>query len=1047
MEDRLKNLITELLFGRKVQVDGEEGLYTYANTANAHSIEDDWRDFDKYGKDSFIAGICFSIMLLHILLMSVLYLYSVFSLTPRLLPSNPFYIILWTAGPAAVWTWSTSLKFWQFYNRKMFTLYESFAAVMVMVLMQLLRFLFRPVLSLCFLIPVTGEVTENMLVGLARGTLLLTSAVPTLFLSVMFGKHFLDKYTKQEIEHFVVTRDMDLRKNKQFKYDLKVIKEMDTGEVFTITEDSRFLHTFADGTTGTAKTSSVLTVAVADDLDQKAFNTDYQKKETVKRLNSGEFEIAEPFDDSTFSIEKIRPRFTPDPREMAKRQEAYDFLRFEVPSAGITVVAPNASWSDEVYSLAVSRGFKVNRIDPMPDAHGNPKEGFKGFNPLFVSPRLRGEEREVDITNKANIFADVLAGIFERGGGGDVYFKNLNSTWTIATCMLVMLAYDPDEDPRRNVNQPNPSDIQKILNNPDLARTYLERFAYRFGRTQSLYDENGVHLGDFGGYSFAGHDEEFKHYSDMILTNGGAQALQGINCGIYQYVWDTFFRDILGARREDLYDQANGLRMQVNKLLGHRYIRSVFCVPDSLAVDLDEILSEGQITCVNYALELGKSVSMAFGQSWILCYGKAVTRRPGNEKTRLLHFNYIDEFSSIVHPDIDEFFTLHRQYRCANLVALQTLDQMSKSRDTEYMRGILLGNCATQIVYGRLSTTEMEIYEKMAGKAPGSLEQDTVSETALSSENPSYSWSRRTTMQQENRMEGSQLRYRDFQTVTVFTVKKNTPVPPFVGKVDFLPGARRKGKPRVKVYWDRFIPEPAVREKKETVLHKYGIGNFDENDGVLVRSGEINDKAPAVTRPSRRRFSAGGAGRQERARPVIAECRDESSRIYVSVKEMQEDVPAREASSKVVPQPPEDAPQAAGNAPRTDFPDSVGKISAGTSGPPEKASRAPDSGRAAGSPQEAPEPLGDLFNMEYRPPARQPEAPVRPLPPGTAVKKTAAIPAAVKEEAEEGSREEKTEAKADAKAEAKTEEKTTVVQLPLYSNGFLGGTTNRKGGY
>ena len=69
MEDRLKNLITELLFGRKVQMDGEEGLYTYANTANAHSIEDDWRDFAKYGKDSFIAGICFSVMLLHILLM------------------------------------------------------------------------------------------------------------------------------------------------------------------------------------------------------------------------------------------------------------------------------------------------------------------------------------------------------------------------------------------------------------------------------------------------------------------------------------------------------------------------------------------------------------------------------------------------------------------------------------------------------------------------------------------------------------------------------------------------------------------------------------------------------------------------------------------------------------------------------------------------------------------------------------------------------------------------------------------------------------------
>ena len=1025
MSEIVKKIAAELLFGRHAEYEKEDGLFAYAETGNARSVEDSWRDFMKYGKDSFIAGISFAVMLLHILLMAILFIVSIVSLSPRHLPSNPVYILLWTAGPAALWTWSTSLKFWQFYNRKMLTLYESFAAVMVMVLLQLLRFLFKPVLFLCFLIPVTREVTANMLVGLARGVLVFTSIVPTVFLTVMAGKHFSDKYTKQEIEHFVVTRDMDLRENKGFKYDLKVIKEMDTGDVFTITEDSRFLHTFADGTTGTAKTSSVLTVAVADDLDQKAFNTDYQKKETAKRLKSGEFEIVEPFDDQTFSIDKVRPTYTPDRREMAERQEAYDFLRFQAPSAGITVVAPNASWSDEVYSLAVSRGFRVNRIDPMPDVDGKPKEGFKGFNPLFVSPRLRGQEREVDITNKANIFADVLAGIFERGGGGDVYFKNLNSTWTIATCMLVMLAYDPDEDPKRNVSQPNPADIQNILNNPDNAREYLLRFAYRYGRSQTLYNQNGEELGTFGGYSFAGHDDEFEHYSRLISTNGGAQALQGINCGIYQYVWDTFFRDILGARREDLYDQANGLRMQVNKLLGHRYIRSVFCVPDRLAVDLDEILAEGQITCVNYALELGKSVSMAIGQSWILCYGKAVTRRPGNEKTRLLHFNYIDEFSSIVHPDIDEFFTLHRQYRCANLVALQTLDQMSKSRDTEYMRGILLGNCATQIVYGRLSTTEMEIYEKMAGKAPGSLEQDTVSETSITSENPSYSWSRRTTMQQENRMEGSQLRYRDFQTVTVFTVRKNTPVPPFVGKVDFLPAARRKGAPRVKVYWGAFMPEEARKREEEKAISRHGFGRFDDSGSVSVHIAPLQDPDAPGRLPPRRRFSAGRARSPQAAVPPAP--KQDGSGTYVSIGCLDKELPEGSSSFPFGPEREEAPAQGAQEALRSASPEALESSCGNDAERPEEPSGAPEESvpaKTAAAPAE--EEQEDLFCLEYAPPDRYmaAEADARPVP---AQSRAQGMPLPSQEE----------------RSIKGYETGKTAVQLNMEFGGFLGGSSSK----
>ncbi len=38
--------------------------------------------------------------------------------------------------------------------------------------------------------------------------------------------------------------------------------------------------------TGAAKTSTVLTISIANDLDQKAFNEDYCKKELEERMDT-----------------------------------------------------------------------------------------------------------------------------------------------------------------------------------------------------------------------------------------------------------------------------------------------------------------------------------------------------------------------------------------------------------------------------------------------------------------------------------------------------------------------------------------------------------------------------------------------------------------------------------------------------------------------------------------------------------------------------------------------------------------------------------------
>ena len=57
MRENIKRMAGELLFGRQSEYEKEDGLFTYVETGNARSVEDSWRDFAKYGKDSFIAGV------------------------------------------------------------------------------------------------------------------------------------------------------------------------------------------------------------------------------------------------------------------------------------------------------------------------------------------------------------------------------------------------------------------------------------------------------------------------------------------------------------------------------------------------------------------------------------------------------------------------------------------------------------------------------------------------------------------------------------------------------------------------------------------------------------------------------------------------------------------------------------------------------------------------------------------------------------------------------------------------------------------------------
>lgn len=605
-------------------------------------------------------------------------------------------------------------------------------------------------------IPLGREVTARMVLFLARLTLALASLGPALFFSVKFLALAGQEEVKARILGARFRQRHDLRRGRRFLYDMNFIRRLDDGRPVTIKEEDRFLHTDLDGTTGTGKTSSCITTSAADDMDQKVHNEQYLKKQMLKMLRKGEVRVKEKFDDADFSLSHFEP-------VAGKGEKKFRKLAQKAKDAGITLMAPNASLADEIYGLASARGFKVNRVDPTLDGDGRHKPGFIGFNPLYVSPGLTPLQRTIEIVNKARTFADVMQALYEMNGTKDAYFTSLNSNLTSSISILVMLAYPRMHGGR----QPKLTDVQDVVNNFRNAAPYAEEL-------QRMMDDGSIS------------DRE-----------------RGFSKDTFRFILDLVKTDLCGAGADKISEQARGLRTQISDFLMNPLYKEILCCDRS--VDMDRMLADGEITVVNYALELGRADATAFGLFFALNFNNAVIRRPSG--ARIPHFYYIDEFPVLLHPSLEQCFTLFRQYRVAMTIAIQTLDQMNRSESTKYLKGVLLGNCAHQVVFGRVSTAEMEYYEKLGGKRKENVEQRTVSETALSLEDTGMSFSVRATPTDVAIVEGSRMRHLAFQEVTVFTVNEGSVVEAFYGKVDFLKKSKRLGRKRYAVDWSGYWPD------------------------------------------------------------------------------------------------------------------------------------------------------------------------------------------------------------------------------------------------
>lgn len=743
-------------------------------------------------KKTILCGAGFFLVAANCMLLLGKILAGITGITTSCVSSNLIYYMFASLFPYLLWMISTDQEYWNFHNRKMRTF--TFCCFNAVLCLCSIVFRISGTFSIPFFAGLTPTIAlnEERIRAFARLVLLLTPTITCTLMMTAICKNLYSPIIKTSLIRFKFDTQFDLRssKEKEFAYDMSIVKDLETGEQKNIKERDRFLHAVANGTTGTGKTSSCFTCAIQSDIDQIVYNLEYQKKKVMEYLEKGQIHMKVPMRDCDFTVDNFVP-------DVPKDEKLLYNLKFKAPIAGITAMAPNASFSDEIYDLARAKGLKVNRVDPTLGKDGKLKEGFKGFNPLYMKPGLPIMEQIIKRNEIAVLFADVAQAVYDASGQSDVYFAGLNKNVTTSVTMLVLLTFEfLPESEKAGRSQPDPTDVQNILNNfqkaENLKKIFVEHYAKR--------DKNG-------------------NYNRM-----------NPDMGIYQPIYDFIEKDLLGDGADQLFEQCRGLRNIINSFLQNPLIKNILCTQNSIC--LDDALENGEITLVNYALELG-SDSTVFGLFFMLSMINAVYRRPGGEIKKLPHFFYIDELPVLLHPRIEGCFSLFRQFRVAMFVAVQSLAQMEKSNSTAFLKDVLLGNCAHHFVFGRAAAQEMELYESIAGMSLQVTHMEGERGTSVFSDNPNLSYDRRDTIEEKSNITGTDVRYRNFQEVTVVTVDNGSAVDAFLGKVSFLPSYRRLKKKRFSVDWSAY---PALKAAGTENLHTLSADMVEEDSPVSIRS-------------------------------------------------------------------------------------------------------------------------------------------------------------------------------------------------------------------
>ncbi len=535
----------------------------------------------------------------------------------------------------------------------------------------------------CYIISFAGEERIKEAWSLAPDKMIAAIRAATIYLPVQAmcltsGMISIAVYGPDSEDQIINLKILDFTPNAmptgKYTCEVTVCRDSGTGEWITIPENRRMEATLIQGATGTGKTSMLLLPMCASDLEKKFFFQEELKKLAIEALDKGYAYIDAPFSSEElnehFSMEYIKPRQNMEKeflgvfKNMTRYVGTMDDTRI-YKNLGVTVVEPDGKFCGDFQEVAKNYGIEVKKIDPeAPDTYG--------MNPF----------QNEDPDKAASIIATVLQGMYEseNPGGNNVFFGQVTQQALENLALLLKVMY-----PRLHDGElPTLEDMLKMMYDYNI----VEKMCEEMKKIPELAEEYRILIKYF----------EKNFYNPPYDLNG--RPIPG-----------TF-----GSGRKETEKFLYGAATQLDNLMRHEKVKEILCSRDR-NLDFDKVLSEGQ--CVSVCTrrgELGALLSKPLGMFFILSMQDAVLRRPGNEKTRIPHFLYIDEFPDFVNSETETCFTLFRKYRCGMIVAIQNLSQLARTESMKYYKQVVVSNSRTHLVFGNTNVEDSDYWSGVFGR-------------------------------------------------------------------------------------------------------------------------------------------------------------------------------------------------------------------------------------------------------------------------------------------------------------------------------------------
>ena len=427
-----------------------------------------------------------------------------------------------------------------------------------------------------------------------------------------------------------------------YSVELPLYSDKKTGANVVMTEQGRFQSTFICGVSGSGKTSMLFEPMMAKDIEKKFFFKEASKELGYTALKTGLAYLKYPYDNSylndNFNLNMLVPNSGKEKlfKAYLKKMIAYDGgNNILYRDLGFTSISPDYESTSRILEVANNYNIPVNLIDP-----SNPDS--PGLNPFAFD----------DPVKIAIIISSVLKEMYTYAGRDIEESFRQNVTLQAVENVSILLK---EMYPRLNGELlPNLEDMLNMFNDFSL----VEKMCKQLEAIPELAKKYSLQLG---------------------------------------YFKKNFYAN--GVNREETEKYISAAATQLDTLLRVQGVRNILC-NRSNNLNYDDILANGEITLVcTRRGDLGATVHTAFGLFFLLLMQYSVLRRPGNEKSRVPHFLYIDEFPDFITHATTNMFTLYRKYRVGIIISAQNLRQLGEQNKGKY-RETILANCANKFIFG-----------------------------------------------------------------------------------------------------------------------------------------------------------------------------------------------------------------------------------------------------------------------------------------------------------------------------------------------------------